>query len=186
MSFDLNGINASAYTDYMSDQTKNAVSDKLKATLTSAAENAKKNADRTEGNEEINEELMGACKQFESYFLEQVFKEMQKSVDALKTDESGSNKQLVDFFKDQTLQDLTAKSTDTQGLGLAQMLYENMKHTVGMSAKDIEAHNAAIVAAAEEKQQETQQPEPETVSPDGDETVVTKAAEIAGTAAEKE
>ncbi len=189
MSFDLNGINASAYTDYMSDQTKNAVSDKLKATLTSAAENAKKNAANGDS-EEINEELMGACKQFESYFLEQVFKEMQKSVDAMKPEESGNNKQLVDFFKDRTLQDLTAKSTDTQGLGLAQMLYENMKHTVGMSAKDIEAHNAAIVAEAEEKQQAAQQtPQqttPEEITPEGDTAVVTKAAEIAGSAAEEE
>ena len=188
MSFDLNGVNASAYTDYMTQQTQNAVGEKLKTTLQNAAENAK--AKGTDGDEEINQELMGACKQFESYFLEQVFKEMQKSVDALKPEESGNNKQLVDFFKDRTLQDLTAKSTDTQGLGLAQMLYENMKHTVGMSAKDIEAHNAAIVAEAEEKQQAAQQtPQqttPEEITPEGDAAVVTKAAEIAGSAAEEE
>ena len=150
MSFDLNGVNASAYTDYMTQQTQNAVGEKLKTTLQNAAENAK--ASKTGEGEEINQELMGACKQFEAYFLEQVFKEMQKSVDALKTDESGSNKQLVDFFKDQTLQDFTKTSTETQGLGLAQMLYENMKHTAGMSAADMKAQAQAIadqVAAAQ-------------------------------------
>ena len=150
MSFDLNGVNASAYTDYMTQQTQNAVGDKLKTTLQNAAENAK--AKGGQADEEINQELMGACKQFEAYFLEQVFKEMQKSVEALKTDESGSNKQLVDFFKDQTLQDLTKTSTETQGLGLAQMLYENMKHTAGMSAADMKAQAQAIadqVAAAQ-------------------------------------
>lgn len=150
MSFDLNGINASAYNDYMQQQTQNAVGDKLKQTLTDAAEKARK-AGGAEKDEEINQELMGACQQFEAYFLEQVFKEMQKSVEAMKADESGSNKQLVDFFKDKTLQDLTQKSTETQGLGFAQMLYENMKHTVGMSTSQIAESNAAIVAAAQEK-----------------------------------
>ncbi|MCR4762410.1 MAG: hypothetical protein K5696_02670 [Lachnospiraceae bacterium] len=145
---ELGGINAGAYADYMNQQTQNAAGDKLKSVLESAAKNAK-NARTDADGEVINEELMNACNQFESYFLEQVFKEMQKSVDALKQDESGSNKQLVDFFKERTLQDLTAKSTETQGLGFAQMLYENMKHTVGMSAADIEAHNAAIIAAAD-------------------------------------
>ena len=61
---------------------------------------------------------------------------MQKSVDALKSDESSSNKQLVDYFKDQTLQDLTQKSTETQGLGFAQMLYENMKNNV-LASKEL-------------------------------------------------
>ncbi len=151
MSFDLNGVNASAYTDYMTQQTQNAVGEKLKTTLQNAAENAK--AKGTDGDEEINQELMGACKQFEAYFLEQVFKEMQKSVDALKMDESGSNKQLVDYFKDQTLQDFTKTSTETQGLGLAQMLYENMKHTAGMSAADMKAQAQSIVEQVAAAQQ---------------------------------
>lgn len=153
MSFDLNGINASAYNDYMQQQTQYAAGDKLKQTLLNAAENAKGSGQQQ--TEEINQELMGACKQFEAYFLEQVFKEMQKSVDALKPDQESSNKQLVDFFKDRTLQDITAQSTETQGLGFAQMLYENMKHTVGMSAADIEAHNKAVVEQAEAQSAET-------------------------------
>ncbi|MCR5674269.1 MAG: hypothetical protein K6G16_01025 [Lachnospiraceae bacterium] len=152
MSFDLNGINASAYNDYMQQQTQNVVGDKLKTTLANAAENAKNARKTGEDGEEINQELMGACKQFEAYFLEQVFKEMQKSVDALKTDESGSNKQLVDYFKGQTLQDFTKMSTETQGLGFAQMLYENMKHTAGLSAADMKAQAEEIANRVAEEQ----------------------------------
>ncbi len=71
---------------------------------------------------------MDVCKQFESYFLEQVFKEMQKTVDCFKSEESSSSSDgLVDFFKDNAIQELASTSTDLQGLGLAQMMYEQMK-----------------------------------------------------------
>ena len=71
---------------------------------------------------------MEACKGFEAYFLEQMFKEMQKSVDALKPEKGdNSTNTLVDFFKDQTLQEVCSTSVDTQSNGFAQMLYENLK-----------------------------------------------------------
>ena len=40
---------------------------------------------------------------------------------------SGTTSTLVDYFKDSALQELTKTSTETQGLGIAQMLYEQMK-----------------------------------------------------------
>ena len=53
---------------------------------------------------------------------------MQKSVDALKPEKADdSTSTLVDFFKDQTLQDVCATSVDKQSNGFAQMLYENLK-----------------------------------------------------------
>ncbi|MEG1848154.1 MAG: rod-binding protein [Lachnospiraceae bacterium] len=72
-----------------------------------------------------DEELMDVCKQFESYFLEQVFKEMQKTVP--KSDEDSSSASLVDYFQDITIQELTAQSTETNSLGIAKSLYEQMK-----------------------------------------------------------
>ena len=83
-----------------------------------------------------------ACNSFESYFLEQVFKEMQKSVDALKP-ESGdqSTETLVDFFKDQTLQDICATSVDKQSNGFAQMLYENLRRNYDIH--EVPAEDAA-------------------------------------------
>ena len=71
-----------------------------------------------------DEELMDACKKFEAYFLEQVFKEMMKTT---KLTEDSSNSTLVDFFKDKTVQQIAEDSTQTNSLGLAQSLYEQMK-----------------------------------------------------------
>lgn len=73
-----------------------------------------------------DEELMDVCKQFESYFLEQVFKAMEKMVPESDDEESSASK-TVDYFKDTAIQELTTQSTENQGLGLAQMLYESMK-----------------------------------------------------------
>ncbi len=77
-----------------------------------------------------DEELMDACKQFEAYFLEQVFKEMVKTIP--ESEDSGSNGALVDYFKDNMIQELATQSTETNSLGLAQMLYEQMKVTQGI------------------------------------------------------
>lgn len=74
-----------------------------------------------------DDELMDACKQFEAYFLEQVFKEMMKTIP--KSEDSGSNAALVDYFKDNMIQEIAAQSTETNSLGLAQMLYDQMKIT---------------------------------------------------------
>jgi len=116
-SFNISGITADAYNEYATMEASQASGTNLKSKLDST------NSTSTD------DELMDACKQFEAYMLEQVFKEMQKSVDALK-DESNKDQptsNLVDYFKDQTLTKITQDSTETQGLGLAQMLYENMK-----------------------------------------------------------
>lgn len=71
-------------------------------------------------------ELMDACKQFEAYFLEQIFKEMEKTV-VKAEDKDSSNSQLQDYFKGETIKELAKQSTDQNSLGLAQMLYEQMK-----------------------------------------------------------
>ena len=79
-------------------------------------------------------DMLKACKDFEAYFLEQVFKEMEKTVDCFKEEGSTSNysSSTTDFFKDQKLQSLSAQSTETNGLGLAQSLYQQMKRNYGV------------------------------------------------------
>ena len=79
-----------------------------------------------------DDELMDVCKQFESYFLEQVFKEMEKTTDLFGEEDSGSSSQLVDYFKDSAIEELAGESTEKNGLGLAQMLYEQMKRNYGL------------------------------------------------------
>lgn len=76
-----------------------------------------------------DKELMDACKQFEAYFLEQVFKEMQKTVH--RNDDASQNS-LMEYFEDQYVQKIAEESTETNSLGLAQMLYEQMKRNYGM------------------------------------------------------
>lgn len=81
--------------------------------------------------EATDDELMDVCKQFEAYFLEQVFKEMKKTIPESE-DSSGSTNSLVDYFEDQMIQEISADSTEQNGLGLAQMLYEQMKRNYGI------------------------------------------------------
>ena len=80
---ELGGI-SSAYAEYL--QNQNTAETKLKETI-----------DGTDYANATGDELLDACKQFEAYFLEQVFKEMEK-----------------------------------QGLGIAQMLYEQMKRNYNL------------------------------------------------------
>ncbi len=116
---DVNGISG-LYADYLQNQS-------------TAETKLKEKINNTDYSQATDDELMDACKQFEAYFLEQVFKEMQKTVDCLKSDEdSDPNNNLVDYFKDTAIQDLAATSTEVQGLGLAQTLYEQMKRNYGL------------------------------------------------------
>lgn len=85
------------------------------------------NLSEAEVQAKTDEELMEVCKEFEAYFLEQVFKEMEKTTTIFNEEESGSTSQLVDYFKDSTIAELAGESTDQNSLGLAQMLYEQMK-----------------------------------------------------------
>lgn len=75
-----------------------------------------------------DEELMEACKQFESYFIEQVYKEMVKTI----PDEEYSSQStgtLVDYYKEQMIQEMATATADQSGMGIAQTLYEQMKRS---------------------------------------------------------
>ena len=73
-----------------------------------------------------DEELMDVCKQFESYFMEQVFREMEKTIPKNEEQDS-SMTQLTDYFKDSMIQQVSEQSVEQGGNGLAQQLYEQMK-----------------------------------------------------------
>lgn len=72
-----------------------------------------------------DEEMMEVCKEFEAYFVEQVFKAMKKMVP--EEEESTSGVSTLDYFEDMLTQEYAKSATEGQGLGLAQMLYESMK-----------------------------------------------------------
>ena len=115
---DISGL-SNVYTEYLSQQTDNLSAKKMQDTVSKDYAQAS------------DEELLDVCKQFEAYFMEQVFKQMEKTI--LKDEESSAaTSGLVDYFKDSALQELTKTSTETQGLGIAQMLYEQMKRNYSL------------------------------------------------------
>lgn len=74
-----------------------------------------------------DEELMSVCKEFESYFMEQIFKSMKKMVPEHEY-EDNSSKTMMEYYQDELMSKYAKNATETgQGLGLAQMLYEQMK-----------------------------------------------------------
>lgn len=105
----------SVYTKAAVTGTKNSELEKMKADW-------KKNADgKTD-----DEKLMDACKQFESYFVEQMFKEMWKTVP--KTEySSNSMNTMNDYYQEQMIQEFAKMNTEQGGYGLAQKLYDQMK-----------------------------------------------------------
>ena len=115
--------NLSSTYDNIYNSAANAAASKLEGQLKSDHSNA------------TDEELMDACKQFESYFLEQMFKEMMKTIPESESS-SGSSTTMVDYFKDEAVQKLAADSTENNSLGLAQMLYEQMKRNYGGISAD--------------------------------------------------
>lgn len=78
-----------------------------------------------------DDKLMEVCKDFESYFTEQVFKAMKKMVPE-NEDSSSSSSGYLDYFEDMLNQEYAAASTEGEGLGIAQMLYEQMKRNYNL------------------------------------------------------
>lgn len=95
--------------DYMNNLTQTQSTEKLQSTL-GTVEDA------------TDEELMEACKSFESYFVEQVLKAMEKTTG--KTEEDGD---YLEVFKDNLYQEYAKMIADSQSLGLAQQFYDSIK-----------------------------------------------------------
>ena len=116
-SIDLGGLSG-VYSDYSALTSDSLKNDKIK------------NATGSVSKDSTDEELMDACKQFESYFLEQVFKEMWKTTELGDEEQNSSSEKLVDFFGENMIQELASESTEKNSIGLAQMLYEQMKRNL--------------------------------------------------------
>ena len=114
---ELSGL-TNIYGDYLTQQVDEAKTAKMKNTVSKDYSQA------------TDDELLDVCKQFEAYFLEQIFKQMEKTI--IKDEENSSTSTLVDYFKDSARADLATQSTQTQGLGIAEMLYEQMKRNYNL------------------------------------------------------
>ena len=128
MSMSLDGL-YSQYSDmYTSNAAKeSAKADKLKDTLSN-----------TDYSKSTDDELMAVCKEFESYFTEQVFKSLERMVPE-NDEESSSVTSYTDYFGDMLTQEYAKNATESnngKGLGIAQMLYEQMRRNYGLDSVD--------------------------------------------------
>lgn len=129
MSDSITGLSNTNYADVY-DSTASSLTSKLTSTDYSNAS---------------DDELMSVCKDFESYFVEQVLKSMQKmakidsddedsnlftSMAGIGGTEDSSLSTLGSYFGDEMISSYARLMTDSDsssGLGLAQTLYEQMK-----------------------------------------------------------
>ncbi len=115
---DLSGINGltdySSYINSANEASTQALQNKLNNTVSETSS---------------DDELMEACKEFESYLWEQVFKEMEKTTKFFSDDEDkdGYASNMVDYFKDSVIQEISNQAANQGANSVAQMLYEQMK-----------------------------------------------------------
>lgn len=108
MDFSLNGVTG---TDYSS---------VIRQTQATNVENSLNNLDKTSA---ADEKMMEACKEFEAYMIEQVYKQMEKTI--MKSDDEKN--EYEEYFGDMRIQQYAKIASDQGGFGLAQQLYEAMK-----------------------------------------------------------
>lgn len=102
-------------------------------TSSASGTNLQQTIDGTDYSQASTEELYDVCKQFESYFVEQVIKQMEKMVPETEGDSTVGK--YMDYFGDTFTQEIASdivESGDGKGLGIAQMLYEQMKRNYGL------------------------------------------------------
>ena len=97
--------------------------------------------------EATDEEMLSACKEFEAYLVEQVYKQVQSTI---KSDDSDDNP-YADYAYDLQAQQYAKLVSDQGKLGLAQQLYESMKkQNAAVTPEELhEMEQAATVADVE-------------------------------------
>ena len=76
---------------------------------------------------ETDEEKLDACKQFESYLVQQMFKSMEESAKVFSDDDEDNSNDYVNMFQDNYLSAIADQMVNSgQGLGIADKLYESM------------------------------------------------------------
>lgn len=121
MSISIDSITSMYATEYINDDN--------------ATEKMKNKIKSTNMSEKSDDELLEVCKEFETYFIEQVFKEMKKTVNE---DEEGKTElsacsSTKDYFEDMLIKEYASMATQKCDLGIAQQLYEGMKRNYNIS-----------------------------------------------------
>ena len=105
------------FTNYSADTADAAVS-KLTGTIESAV---------------TDEETLAACKQFEAYMIEQMYKNMEEATKILtEEEEDDSSSDYIDMFSDTYYQSIAEQMVNSgQGFGIAEQLYDSIKAQQG-------------------------------------------------------
>lgn len=95
-------------------------------------------ADKVSGsiqNAGTDDEMMDACKEFEAYMVQQMFKNMQEAAKIFSDDEDDDSNDYVDMFSDNYLQTISENMVNSgQGIGLAEQLYNSMVRNSGSTS----------------------------------------------------
>lgn len=113
----------SGLSSYYTDTYDSTSSDKVSSTLS------------TDFSTATDDELMDACKEFEAFFVEQMFKAMEKMVPESGDSSSAlsSSSLYTDNFKDMLYEEYADSATQRgEGLGIATQLYEQMKRNYNL------------------------------------------------------
>ena len=140
-----------------------SINDSMYNYLTQTAQNANNSASAGAVNNKIGninensseEEMKQAIKDFESYFVEQILKNVRES---LKDDDDSSNAQLTDFFMEQVGQKIADQMVDQTGERLTQTLYEQMCRNYNIPQAEettVDMLDAAAIAATGAVQEES-------------------------------
>ena len=94
-----------------------------------------KNAASNLSSESTREELTEAAKSFESYFVEQILKEVKDSADIF-GDMDSTNSMTADFYLDSTIQTLARQLVDEYGDSFTEDLVDQMARNYGVPAEE--------------------------------------------------
>lgn len=97
-----------------------------------------------------DDELLDVCKEFEAYFYEQVFKNMEKAMVPSNENQDNANGTLVDYYKEKLIGEYSKSVVDQSesgGNSLAMQLYEQMKRNQGISAEALQAESEEITSS---------------------------------------
>ena len=84
-----------------------------------------------------DEETLAACKQFEAYMIEQMYKNMEEATKILtEEEEDDSSSDYIDMFSDTYYQSIAEQMVNSgQGFGIAEQLYDSIKAQQGGTIK---------------------------------------------------
>lgn len=131
---DVSSLGNANLTDYYSSLVSGSPSSSLDAAV---------NSDYSKASDD---ELMDACKQFESYFVEQMFKEMQNSVD--KSRDIAGDSSSMQYYEEMLTSEYANMASEQGGIGIAQMMYEQMQATYQPNASIPEADEGVTQTVA--------------------------------------